>query len=628
MDKRKIAVLGGGIGAITAAYAITQLPNWQDDYEITVYQMGWRLGGKAASGRSLAKNGRIEEQGLHLWAGSYDNTFRLMRDCYDQLAALGLRSPDDPLGTLEKAFKPLHHVFINESMAEPDDSTQSEPWRMDFPPNTQAPGSNDEALSPADYFQLLQVFARELAEALEAEGSAAADPVTLRRLRPALDLAAAAAKGMVADQVLTQGFDPLDQWEFSEWLTRHGASVESLSSPVLQSCCDHISGGQAARNIGAGTALRHLLRLGFGYRGALFFKAQAGMGDAVFAPYYQVLEARGVQFKFFHAVTALHLTPDDTAIGSIDLVVQAEPTSGLYEPLVPVQNLPCWPSEPLWQQLTDGETLHQAAIDFEDESEPPTGKPLTLTRGQDFDDIILGISLGALPRLTPALAEASPEWAAMLAGVESVATQTAQLWLTVPSSNYGWKQLVDRHNPDAQSGSVPLHTMATALPQPLTAWADRSELLGRADWGDDRPFSIAYFRSPRDERDAGQPLAVFKRQVQDWMNRHLTALWPDMASSDGSFNLKTLHGPPQADGQARVDWQYFRVNEHGSARSVLAVSSSVGSRLRSDQSGFSNLLLAGDWTLNGLNIECVEAATVSGLQAARGLTGAAIVVTS
>jgi hypothetical protein len=32
--------------------------------------------------------------------------------------------------------------------------------------------------------------------------------------------------------------------------------------------------------------------------------------------------------------------------------------------------------------------------------------------------------------------------------------------------------------------------------------------------------------------------------------------------------------------------------------------------------------------LNGLNIECVEAATVSGLQAARGLTGAAIVVTS
>ena len=51
MDKRKIAVLGGGIGAITAAYAITQLPNWQDDYEITVYQMGWRLGGQRTEPR-------------------------------------------------------------------------------------------------------------------------------------------------------------------------------------------------------------------------------------------------------------------------------------------------------------------------------------------------------------------------------------------------------------------------------------------------------------------------------------------------------------------------------------------------------------------------------------------------
>lgn len=103
-QRKKIAVIGGGVGAITATYAITQLSNWQDDYDITLYQLGWRLGGKGASGRNLKKEGRVEEHGLHIWAGFYDNGFRLMRDCYEQLNAEGLRAPDAPLGTLEKAF--------------------------------------------------------------------------------------------------------------------------------------------------------------------------------------------------------------------------------------------------------------------------------------------------------------------------------------------------------------------------------------------------------------------------------------------------------------------------------------------------------------------------------------------
>ena len=44
-EPRKIAIIGGGVGAVTAAYAITQLPDWQDRYQITFYQIGWRLGG-------------------------------------------------------------------------------------------------------------------------------------------------------------------------------------------------------------------------------------------------------------------------------------------------------------------------------------------------------------------------------------------------------------------------------------------------------------------------------------------------------------------------------------------------------------------------------------------------------
>ena len=42
-------------------------------------------------------------------------------------------------------------------------------------------------------------------------------------------------------------------------------------------------------------------------------------------------------------------------------------------------------------------------------------------------------------------------------------------------------------------------------------------------------------------------------------------------------------------------------------------------RLRPDQSGYGNLVLAGDWTDCGINAGCIEAAAVSGLQAANAL---------
>lgn len=59
-------------------------PGWQECFErITVYQRGWLLGGKGASTRGVS--GRIEEHGLHLWSGAYDNAFALVRDVYAEL---------------------------------------------------------------------------------------------------------------------------------------------------------------------------------------------------------------------------------------------------------------------------------------------------------------------------------------------------------------------------------------------------------------------------------------------------------------------------------------------------------------------------------------------------------------
>src|SRR5687768_447868 len=83
-DKKiKIAIVGGGCGALTAAFELSQHPN----HEVTVYQLGWRLGGKGASGRNAGRYNRTQEHGLHVWMGFYENSFRLIRSCYEELAA-------------------------------------------------------------------------------------------------------------------------------------------------------------------------------------------------------------------------------------------------------------------------------------------------------------------------------------------------------------------------------------------------------------------------------------------------------------------------------------------------------------------------------------------------------------
>jgi predicted NAD/FAD-binding protein len=41
----RVVIIGGGCGAMTAAYELSR-PEHNGRYAITVYQQGWRLGGK------------------------------------------------------------------------------------------------------------------------------------------------------------------------------------------------------------------------------------------------------------------------------------------------------------------------------------------------------------------------------------------------------------------------------------------------------------------------------------------------------------------------------------------------------------------------------------------------------
>ncbi|XYH94956.1 NAD(P)-binding protein [Sorangium sp. So ce1128] len=165
--RKKIVILGGGIAALTAAFELSSAPDWKERYAITVYQVGHRLGGKGASGRNQKKHDRIEEHGLHLYYGFYDNAFHVMRRCYEELG----RPAGAPLATLEEAFKP-HSLVVFEEQHQ--GAWQHQP--LLFPRNAEAPGSREPVPPPAELIPRMLRFLNEMYEqqlTLKKEGAEA-----------------------------------------------------------------------------------------------------------------------------------------------------------------------------------------------------------------------------------------------------------------------------------------------------------------------------------------------------------------------------------------------------------------------------------------------------------------------
>ena len=695
--RTKIAVLGGGMGSIAAVFALTDRSGWQDRYDITVYQMGWRLGGKGASGRNLAAGGRIEEHGLHVWLGFYENAFRTMQRCYKELR----RRRGTPLARWQDAFKPHSYTVTEEHL----DGHWAH-WPVEFPATDGVPGTGGLCLTPWDYVVLLLRWAVEIfkewpgdktdSESLRddekppwwesvltrAEGvvqSAGLDVVGLllevavalvnrmdrdatkhgaaqhhaivwllerfvqwlwgrvatgivhdagaRRLWIAIDLISATVRGMVADEVILRGFDHIDYYEFKGWLRKHGASDLTLDSAWVRGAYDLVFGFRQGhwrrKSLAAGTGLRGGLRMMLGYKGALMWKMQAGMGDVVFAPFYEVLKRRGVKFEFFHRVKRLHLSADRQSVERIGLGRQVTLSRGTYDPLITVRNLPCWPSEPLLDQITEAEALSElmrrdpyqslesAWTSWKDVA------AVTLRKGHDFDLVILGISIAGLPAICQELIAARKEWRDMIAHVQTTRTQSAQLWLKPTLLRMGWE--------------LPSPVLGGYV-EPLSTWADMSHLIPVEHWpAKHRPGHIAYFCGPLEDSepeppftDSGFPHAQatkVKHTAQQFLERDARYLWPRTLPRGraSGFDWELLVDSAGGQGEARFDAQFFRANIDPSERYVLSVPGSTRYRLTADGSGFENLYLAGDWLRTGLNSGCIESAVMSGMQASRAI---------
>ena len=145
----------------------------------------------------------------------------------------------------------------------------------------------------------------------------------------------------------------------------------------------------------------------------------------------------------------------------------------------------------------------------------------------------------------------------------------------------------------------------------------------------ERPGAIAYFcgslRAPDPpEGDwhtyVAEQTARVRANAIELLEKNMAHLLP-ATSTGGSFRWDLLCGRDGHNGSSAIDTQLYLANVDPSDRYVQCAPGSDAYRLRAEESGYENLVLAGDWTDNGLNAGCIEAASISGLQAANAVLG-------
>ncbi|WP_206060380.1 NAD(P)-binding protein [Nitrincola alkalilacustris] len=717
---QKIAILGGGVAAMTAAFYLTETPDWQSKYQIDVYQLGWRLGGKGASGRNPEMGERIEEHGLHIWFGFYANAFRTIQTCYETLD----RPPQAPLATWQDAFKPHDFIVLQEWI---DQQWQS--WPLMFPEVPGNPAHSNEELSIWALLSKLYYWIKQFMQQLQAHPQAAAVDATLsdpaitgahpafkqlasylskdadllasrfqtdikealdltgemleglaqgdkavatqhgsvlhfllkqlkhwlddrfdhlldthaeiRRLFIMADLGLCIGIGMLEDGVLEQGFDVINDIDFMDWLRKHGANEQyTVNSAPVRGFYDlvfaYVDGDISRPNVEAGTLLRAMMRIALLYKGGVMWKMQAGMGDTIFAPMYEVLKRRGVNFHYFHQVN--ELVPEGNSIAEIRMTRQVDLRDGLdiYEPLVDVKGLPCWPSVPNYQQINPVQAqllqdnhinLESFWSDWPEVYQRQFGEPLStlhLRKGVDFDKVIFGISVGSIPHLCPQLLVQDKGLDKMVGSVKTVVTQAYQIWTDTTLANMGWTNQPDGQQP-----------VLSAFTEPYDTWAPMDQLLCREDWPPAlEPKNVSYFCSVQPVSDFPPPSdhafpARCRAEARDGaVNQLQQDIWNLLpsAASPGEFDWSILIDPLQRKGKARFDAQYWRSNIDPSERYVLSVVNSSQYRLGTNETLFDNLYLTGDWIRTGLNAGCVEAATMAGMHTSRAICGLPAVI--
>ena len=706
-ERKKIAILGGGIAGLSTAYSLSSEPGWEERYEITVYEQGHRLGGKCASIRNLEKGQRVEEHGPHLWFGFYFNSFAMLNGAFEYCKQHGL-TPESPFQGWEDVFDKKRGATLMEFVGgkwqtwtielpemagtpvEPREGTLWQ-WLLEVATRTfehlndvhsahrprlrrhgtlhavyraycsiaglKKPAVHRERPLPEAMLHLLEhvIQSTGISRFFRHIGRWLAHLLLgkylddLRRdIEPLLthhaelrhawyiaDLAVAALRGLIFEDVFEKGLDVLEGEDFSRWLEKHGAldSWSPLVRTLYDTQAEYVGGKTApadrpdvrpaGANLATGTAIHCFVRMFAGYNGAFTYKTKAGMGECIITPIYLALRHRGVKFAFFHRVKNLGMSVGgERRIERVEMDIQAAVAAGpyAYQPLVgPIKDVLCWPKHPLYEQLTEGEQIRAANANLNSVWCNYKVGTRTLEAGRDFDTLVLAIPNAVLPALCQELGAANPKWKSMLSGLATVQSQFWMVRMKRPTSELS-----------VQTGEP----ITEAAAEPIDSWLDMSQVLA---WEEcpvtDCAASLHYFEGPLDEPAPIPPPFTscdfqasederVRQNALRFFRQNVMALWTKSGKlgSPEEFDWDLMAASSE-EGEERFLDQYWRANVDPCERFGLSTTNSKFCRLPPGKSGFDNLYLAGDWTRNGLNAGAVEAAVISAVLASRSIAG-------
>lgn len=465
----------------------------------------------------------------------------------------------------------------------------------------------------------------------------------LRRLFFQLDFYSTVIKGLIKDQILTKGINSVDSENYRDWLTRHGLSKETLNSPLPQLtiniCFQYPEGNSnSVPKMSASSWLMFLLRQLTG-KGSWIYRFASGTGETVISPLYQCLKERGVNFHFFHKIKELELDESGHSIAKVKIEIQDRIKQGMgeYNPVDIIDGWYTWPSEPKFEYLEHGDEIKSKNIDLESYWADWRGvEESVLVQGKDFDKVVLALSIGAIPIIGETLihskvnSDRDNKWQGMIENVKTTQTQAFQIWIKKTKEDLGWKEdLYTQGNNFILGGS---------WIYPTTDYIDMTELIKQEKWEKgNEPKLLLYFCGPMEE-DSSIPSFDDK----DYPNRAKErVLWTAVQSLRATIgaslfdkagndlnpwgfefeNLAVAKDLENTRGVHRMKHQYIRANIDPTERYVLSIPGSAKFRLKAWESGFENLILAGDWIWTGINVGSVEGTVISGFLAGYAITG-------
>ncbi len=425
-DRRpRIAIVGAGPAGLSAALHLTdpvRQPNWRDRYEVHIYQMGWRAGGKGATGRNPHAHERVEEHGIHLFGNFYFNSTRMLAGVLDEVA-----------WDVHDRFRTMHELLLPSQASSGTDYVEGR-WEQTLTPMMSSGGDpwtgevridgRDivghllehmihiferaiDAQPPKGALGALERIPRQLIDewlrglrrlvqrAIESERKDPAPPgrerhravvaelsakvrqlgavnrllprdAVLRAVYISADLAMTLFRGLIEDEVAQVGVDSIDNENYRDWLERHGASNVTLSSGWPQSIPNTALGYEygdttVVPTMSASAFVMFFTRwiMGSG-SGAYFFRQ--GTGDTIIKPLYRTLVQRGVHFHFFHKLVSVTAEGpgDGGLVTSLVFDRQATVLAETYDPLRRLHDgEQVWPDRPRYELLREGEALQR-----------------------------------------------------------------------------------------------------------------------------------------------------------------------------------------------------------------------------------------------------------------------------